>query len=281
MFGAVKRGKKGASGLWVLVYSAVILSALTANAAAVAGDELHWSTTQNEPEKHWEPVPARLKEAYRLSQMETDPIDRINTAVAMCSGYIKAHPGDTAGTVDAYVILAESYSNLGEYRQVAADRLKAYEQGKAAAQRIIDLAPDRWDGWFWWAANVGRIAQLKGILESMILFKPVERHLFKAWKLAPNSVLVLDGLGLFYREVPWFAGGSLSKSKGYLHTALEIDPHSTLARLDLAETLLKDGDKAQARRELQTIIEEKHPTWPAHYLWWDRPKAEGLLKGIK
>ncbi len=280
MSGISKKGRNRAPTLWVVICAVLAWSLSLAHAAPAAGDELHWSTTQNEPERLWEPVSTELRKAYRISQMATDPIENINTAVQLCEKYIKAHPDNIDGKVDAYVILAESYSNLGEFSQHIGDRLRAYEQGKASAQQIIDLAPGRWDGWFWWAANVGRIAQLKGILESMIMLKPVKSHLFEAQKLAPNSALVLDGLGLFYREVPWFVGGSLATSKRYLEETLKIDPHFTLARIDLAHTLLKDGDRAQARKELQDILDEKHPAWPAHYQWWDRPKAEALLKKI-
>lgn len=280
MFYAYK-GDDPAVRLIIFVYIVLILSMFVTTIGTASADELHWSTDGQEPEKQWSPVPELLKKAYKISQTEADPFEHINRAANMCYAYIKAHPDDINGKVDAYVILTESYSNLGEYQTDTNDRIKAYEQAKALAQRVIDLAPDRWDGWYWWAASAGRIAQLKGIVESVVMFEPVKRHILKAYRLAPHSALVLDGLGFFYREVPWFAGGSLKKSKMYLQKALNIDPHLTLARLHLARTLLKDGDKAGAREELEILIHEEYPTWSAHYMWWDKPQAEQLLNKIK
>ncbi len=256
----------------------VSMFAITISAAR--GDELHWATNDPEPERTWQPGPEVLKNAYRISQGETDTIQKLNQAISMCDDYIKAHPDDVS-RIDAYVIMAESYSNLGEYQDNDEEKLKAYEQGKAAAQKIIDLAPGRWDGWFWWSANVGRIAQIKGILTSLLMLQPLMHHLNKAHELAPNSALVLDGLGLMYRELPWIAGGSLTKSKQYLEKTLSMDPHFTLARYDLALTLLAQSNKAEAKKELETLVHEKDPVWLAHYLLWEKPRAGKLIKELK
>lgn len=267
--------RPGIFGTGVLVIMLFSLSAFIAG--TTAADELHWTTGQNEPEKHWTPKPEVLQGAYLSSQDSVDTRANVRKAISLCNDYIRTHADDREGVVDAYVIIAEAYSNLGEYGRTRQERVDAYEQGKAASEKVLELAPGRWDGWYWWAASAGRIAQLKGIVESLIMFEPIKQHILRAYRLAPHSPLVLDGLGFFYSEVPWFAGGSLKKSETFLKKALDIDPHFTLARLHLARVLLKKHHKAQARRELEILLHEKDPAWEAHYKLWDRPRAEELL----
>ncbi len=259
------------------VISGLMVSGITKTASA---DELHWATNEREPAKQWVPKPDILKKAYQISRMATDTIANIHKAIDMSREYIKANPNNMEGRVDAYVILAESYANLGDYEKSDKVKLKAYEQGRAEAQKLIKLAPDRWDGWFWWSANAGRMGQLKGIISSLFLLGSLEDHLFKAQKLAPRSTLVLTGLGLMYRQLPWIAGGSKKKSEEYMKKALAIDPHFSFARLELAITFLEEGKKAEAEEELNRLLNEKDPVWKAHYLLWERPKAEALLKNM-
>ncbi len=261
-----------------LIVLSVILIVLTVKSAAANG--LSWATDKPEPEKQWAPMSGVLKNAYTISQMADNPIVNLKGAIDICNNYIKEHSNDTDRIVDAYVILSESYFNLGEFHNNDSKRLSYYEQGEKEADVLIKLAPDRWDGWFWWSANAGRISQLKGILSSILLLGSFKKHIFMAQKLAPNSPLVLDGLGVMYRQLPWIAGGDKHKSEAYLKKALAIDPHNTLARLDLSITLLEMDKKAEAIKELNKIVNEKHPAWNAHYLQWDKPKAEALLKNI-
>ncbi|MCL4479647.1 MAG: hypothetical protein M1381_11235 [Deltaproteobacteria bacterium] len=261
-----------------LIVLSMILIVLTVKSAAANG--LRWATDKPEPEKQWAPRPGVLKNAYIISQMTDKPIANLKRAIDICNNYIKEYSNDTDRIVDAYVILAESYFNLGEFHNNDSKRLGYYEQGEKEADMLIKIAPDRWDGWFWWSANAGRISQLKGVLSSIFLFGSFKKHIFTAQKLAPNSPLVLDGLGVMYRQLPWIAGGDKHKSEAYLKKALAIDPHITIARLDLSITLLEMDKKAEAIKELNKIVNEKHPAWAAHYLKWDKPKAEALLKNI-
>ncbi len=62
--------------------------------------------------------------------------------------------------------------------------------------------------------------------------------------------------------------------------AIKTDPHYTLAKLDLAITLLEEGKKAQAESLLKEGINAKKPSWRSHWLIWERPKAEALLNAI-
>lgn len=245
-----------------------------------AADEFHFATTDLAPETTWQPKPDILKEAFKTTLLAADAINNINKGVAVCNDYIKANPGDKEGIVDAYVIMAQSYFNLGEYQTSEDERLKSYTAGKDAADEIIKRAPDRWDGWAWYAVNLGRISQLKGVIKSLFLMEPFKKHIFQAEKLAPNSSIVLAAIGDMYRQLPWIAGGSMKKSNEYLEKAVKVDPHATLAKFDLAITLLEDGKKEMAKELLTEVINANNSSWAAHWQVWEKPRAEELLNDI-
>lgn len=264
----------GVFGMFALV---LFLAFVPGKAAA---DELSWATTEMAPETKWQPKADVLKDAFKTTLMTTDAMANINKGIDVCKDYIKAHPNDIEGKVDAYVIMAQSYFNLGEYQTSETEQLKSYTEGQNAADQITKLAPGRWDGWAWYAINLGRISQLKGVFKSLFLLEPFKKHIFQAEKLAPNSSFVLDAIGDMYRQLPWIAGGSMKKSTQYLEKAVKVDPNATLAKLDLAITLLMTGKKDQAKTLLTEVVNTKTPSWEAHSTLYVKPKAAALLKDL-
>src|SRR5438105_1115317 len=87
--------------------------------------------------------------------------------------------------------------------------------------------------------------------------------------------------GTIYYEVPGFAGGDLDRSEALFRKGLEIDPHYTNMRLGLARTRLKKGRGADAKRELEAVLEEKAPFNLADWTMKDVPAAKALLARIK
>lgn len=224
-----------------------------------------------------------LIKAYQLSLQGAnadEAIKNIEQAIKMCNDYIKTNPNDKEGIAQAYGIKAYGYFSIGEFQTNDDEKLKSYEKGKDASQKVIDLEPGVWDGWAWYANNLGRISQLKGVLKSLFLLDPFKKHIFQAEKLSPNNPFILDALGDMYRQLPWIAGGSMSKSKEYLEKAIKADPNYTLAKFDLAITLLEDGKKSQAENFLKEVVNATNSSWYAHWLIWEKPKAQALLNDI-
>jgi FimV-like protein len=260
------------------VLTVILITAFMAGVAKAA--EFHFATTELAPETKRQPKANELKNAFKTSLMTTDAIANINKGIAMCNDYMKANPGDVEGKIDAYVIMAQSYWNLGEYETSETEQLKSYAAGQDAAQKVIDLAPGRWDGWAWYAFNLGRISQINGVIKSLFSLPVFKKHIFEAEKLAPNSAFVLNAIGDMYRQLPWVAGGSMKKSNEYLEKAVKVDPRFTLTKFDLAITLLEDGKKERAMELLNEVINAKDPSWAAHLEIWEKPKAKALLNNM-
>ena len=90
----------------------------------------------------------------------------------------------------------------------------------------------------------------------------------RAYKLAPDSPVVADTLGLILVEQ-----GSTKRGLGLLQQAAAKDPKSPEIQYHLAMALAKAGDKAQARRVLETLLagDSRFP---------EREAAQQLLKQL-
>lgn len=62
---------------------------------------------------------------------------------------------------------------------------------------------------------------------------------------------------------------------------LEIDARFTGLRVGLARTLVKRGRVAEARRELQAVLDEKAPSNVADWTLTDSGEARALLNSLK
>ena len=153
------------------------------------------------------------------------------------------------------------------------------ESGVEAARLAIAAAPNRPEGHFWMAANMGALAESFGIRAGMKYRTPIREAL--------ERVLAIDAafqkgsadraLGRWYFKVPGLFGGSNRKSEEHLRKSLTYDPNSTASHYFLAETLLDMGRKAEARAELQRVIDAPFdPDWTPEDREF-KEKAKGLL----
>ena len=74
--------------------------------------------------------------------------------------------------------------------------------------------------------------------------------------------------------------GSASDSEEYLLAAIDADPNFSEARLDLARHYASRRQTAQARAQLQAVVQMKSPTRPRAWREKHRPAAEALLKEL-
>jgi hypothetical protein len=62
-------------------------------------------------------------------------------------------------------------------------------------------------------------------------------------------------LGRWYFLVPGLFGGSNTQAEEHLKASLKYDPNSTVSHFFLAELLIDEGRKSEARAELQKVID--------------------------
>ncbi|MFN8060589.1 MAG: TRAP transporter TatT component family protein [Vicinamibacterales bacterium] len=135
----------------------------------------------------------------------------------------------------------------------AGERERDLEAGIDAATRAAALRPERPEGHFWAAANMGALAESFGLGKGIKYRKPIREAL--------ERVLAIDAafqqgsadraLGRWYFKVPGLFGGDKQKSEQHLRRSLTFNPNSTASLVFLAETLLELGKRADARAALE------------------------------
>lgn len=137
------------------------------------------------------------------------------------------------------------------------DRRQFLERGIEAGRKAVLLEPSRPDGHFWIAANMGALAESFGLSQGLKYRGTIKTEL--------ETVLRLDqtfmagsadrALGRWYYRVPWLFGGSNKRAEEHLRTSLKYDERSTVTHFFLAEVLVDEGRKAEARLELQKVLD--------------------------
>ncbi|OGK78673.1 MAG: hypothetical protein A2X52_18525 [Candidatus Rokubacteria bacterium GWC2_70_16] len=188
----------------------------------------------------------------------------------------------TDSHLDNFLALAQISYMWGDVRaKTPEEKLEAYDRGRQAAKRAVELAPRSALAHFWHATNAGRWGQTKGVMRSLFLVPTVKEGMRTALELDPKLVGAYSLAGSVYAEVPGLFGGDLDKSEEMFRKGLELDPRYTGLRVGLAKTLIKKKRFDEARRELRAVLDEKAPRNPADWTVKDSRQAREILDSIK
>jgi tetratricopeptide (TPR) repeat protein len=163
------------------------------------------------------------------------------------------------------------------------DRKAMLESGIDAGRAAVRIAPEKPDGHFWIAANMGALAESFGLRQGLKYRGPIKDELETVLRIDPGF---LQGsadraLGRWYHEVPRLFGGSNKESEVHLRKSLTYNPQSTITLYFLAETLLDEGKKDDARKALQQVLDASlDPDWAPEDREF-KEKARKLLPEIK
>jgi tetratricopeptide (TPR) repeat protein len=184
--------------------------------------------------------------------------------------------------VETMVMLAYVCFLHGDVRATTTeDKLAAYERGRQVGKRAVELAPRNPEAHVWYGINTGRWGLTKGVMRSLFLLPTVREEVDATLALEPRNLRALALSGNVFLEVPGLFGGDRAKAEQQFRKALEIDPHFTVARVDLARVLIAAGRHADARRELERVVGERTPNNRADWTVKDLPRARELLESIK
>jgi tetratricopeptide (TPR) repeat protein len=198
---------------------------------------------------------------------------------AVRDGLAQAAPQDA--DPETWTALARVCFIWGDVRATTPEqKLAAYEQGKDAARRAIDLAPRSAMAHLFYGINLGRWGQTRGILRSLFLLPEMRETIRQTLELGPRLPAAYALAGNVDYEVPGLFGGSLEGAERSFRNGLEIDPHFTALRVGLAKVLRKQGRNPEARKELQVVLDETAPANPAEWSMRDAPEARALIQAI-
>ena len=188
----------------------------------------------------------------------------------------------TDSHVENFIALSRACFLWGDIRATSREqKLEAYDRGRQTGKRAVELAPRSALAHLWYATNTARWGQVNGVVRSLFLLSTVREELDAALQLDPKLTAAHVVSGNVYYEVPGMLGGDLAKAEQAFRTALKQDAKFTAARVGLGKTLIKRGRPADARRELQAVLDETEPRNPADWTMKDSKDARELLDSIK
>ncbi len=154
---------------------------------------------------------------------------KASEATAMAAKWMKDHPQDAMMPIflGQQSLIKKDYPNAAKNLRVA-----------------LEIDPN----------NVAVLNNLAWILTQSGDPKAVE-YAEKAYVEAPNNPNVIDTLGWALVQT-----GDATKGQELLRAASNLDPANDEIRLHLATALVKTGDKAAARLELESLIKRDKPT---------------------
>ena len=165
----------------------------------------------------------------------------------------------------------------------SADAKQIFEGGIAAAKAAAALRPERPEGHFWMAANMGALAESFGLRQGIKYRGAIKDALLTVLKNDPafQKGSADRALGRWYYKVPGLFGGSKKQSEEHLRKSLTYAPQSTASHFFLAETLFELDRDAEAIAELEKVIAApSHPDWIPEDQDY-KEKAAARLKAVR
>lgn len=128
--------------------------------------------------------------------------------------------------------------------------------GIAAAKKAEALDPKRPEGHFWAGANMGLLAENRGLWGGLRLITPIRNEMQQVLKIDPSYME--DGadriLGRLYYEAPFFDGGNKLLSVRLLQLCLKRYPGDSLTMIYLADSYRATGRRHDARKMLEEVL---------------------------
>ena len=215
-----------------------------------------------------------IEEAQRLIASYHEDLSRLDRARDLMEKSLK-----TDSQVEGMILLARIYFMWGDVRaRNDEEKLATYDRGGQVGKRAVELAPKNPEAHFWYAVNIARWGQSKGVLRSLFLLPALREEVDTILSLSPEHPGALGLAGNVELALPW---GDLDKADGYFQKGLKIDPHNTAVRLDFARLLIKRAKYEEARKELQRVLNEKEPRYPADWTVKHTRRAKEILESIK
>jgi tetratricopeptide (TPR) repeat protein len=230
------------------------------------------SVRADEAEKYWE----KGEELYESHHLAPDRFDQA------LEWYEKA----VALRKDDYELLWELSKRYQICGQTLGDdqrkrKLALWKKGLEYGRRAVEVNPAGKEGHFYYMANMGSIAQVKGTLTSLWRFRGIKREMDKTLELAPDWPPILLARAQYLMELPGIFGGDRQEAFRLCQRAIELDPDHLPSYVTMARLLAEQKRYDEAMANLNKVLLCEKPRQVANWLKVDRPRAEAALEEIR
>lgn len=160
-------------------------------------------------------------------------------------------------------VLADSYLEYGLWGISGKDKEKIYEKARSYAEQVIKIDPQNGRAWYIAGASIGRLAQYKGIVQSLFMLGDFDKYIGKAIEILDDPLyksFALLAMGMRYRDVPWPLN-NYNKAESYMKEALKYNPNYPNIYLELGYLYLKMNKKDLAKDMFQKVISSPPHPW--------------------
>ena len=183
-------------------------------------------------------------------------------------------------------ILADCYLEYGDWGVAKELKEKTLEQARKYAEEALKLDSNSGRANYIAGAAIGRLAQYKGIIQSLFMLGDFDKYINKAISLLNENdeeqrlykTFALIASGMRYRDVPWPLN-DYKKSEELLLSAGQLTPNYSNIYLELGFLYLKMNKKDKAREMFQKVIDSgPHPLLVGAHLNATKTAQEELEK---
>ena len=161
---------------------------------------------------------------------------------------------DASGDQDGVALYKLANAKVYAAGQTEGDAAEAlYAAAVTAAKEAVELVPDDLEAHMALVRAWGRLAQSRGVLESLNLATLMKEELDFILERDPEHDGALHALALWHLNVPWVFGGRTDKVRGLFDQAIAVHP-TVLHHLEYGESLLTLGDPAAAKAQLEAAL---------------------------
>src|SRR5262249_35323487 len=208
-----------------------------------------------------------------------DSNDNLNRAASLMEQLTARDPSN----YEAWWRLARLRYYLADRQSDQSKKSKLLQAGVEAAKKAVAIEDKRVEGHFWYAANEGEYADLKGVLQSLGLVKTIRKEFEAALAINPayENGAIYSALGQIDLNLPRLLGGNDRRGLERLEEGLKVGQDNAELKVSLAEAYQKKGRMDEAKRLLESVLSTNDPARSPRELEELRAKARELLAKMK
>lgn len=156
---------------------------------------------------------------------------------------------------------------LGKRSTNEAESEKAFKAGENAGKLAMRIQPEKPEGYFWYAANLGEQAKRAPLTKGLSSVDDIRAAMNKVIEIQPDfqGGSAFDALGQIELQTR-LTGGKAEKAVEYLEKGLEFGKDNSYIRLHLAQAYLAVKRNADAKKQLDFLLKmNPHPDYSAEH----------------
>ena len=209
-----------------------------------------------------EAIQTALSSSENLFKQRED-LDKLRTAVKTLAS---VRDPDNRNYQVEWTFAKYSYF-LGKYVENKEESAQVLEAGRDAGMIAARVDPQKPDGHFWYAANLGELAKQSPITVGIKSVDDIKESMGKVLEIQPDyqGASAFDALAQVELKTR-LKGGSSEKAVELLEKGLQLAPDNTNIRLHLGEAYLAVKRDADARKQFDQLLQMKpNPEYMPEY----------------